>query len=47
MTWSAAAALEDHRVDAVQVQQVAEHQPGGTAADDADLRAEWERTMRP
>ena len=34
-----AAVLDDDRIDAVQVQQVAEHQPGGSGADDADLCA--------
>ena len=34
-----AAVLEDDRVDALEVQQVAEHQPGGAGADDADLCA--------
>ena len=33
------AALEDHRVDALQVQQLTEHQTGRAAADDADLGA--------
>ena len=31
--------LEDHRVDAVVVKQVAEGEPGGAGADDAHLRA--------
>ena len=40
----AGAALEDHRIDAHAVQQVTEHQPGRTAADDADLGAGAERS---
>ena len=35
------AALEDHRVDALQMQQLTEHQAGRAAADDADLGAVW------
>ena len=31
--------LDDHRIDAVAVQQMAQHQAGGPGADDADLRA--------
>ena len=34
----AAAVLDDDRVDAVQMQQMAEQQPGRTCADDSDLR---------
>ena len=33
----AAAVLDDDRIDAVQMQQLAEQQPGRTRADDADL----------
>ena len=35
------AALEDHRVDPLQMQQVTEHQAGRAAAYDADLGAVW------
>ncbi len=35
----AAPVLEDDRVDALEVQQMREHQPGGTGADDPDLGA--------
>ena len=35
----AAASLEHHRLDAGQVQQLREHEPGRAGADDRDLRA--------
>ena len=35
----AAARFDDHRRDAFQVQEVSEHQAGGTGAHNADLRA--------
>ena len=35
----AVAGLEDHRLDAAQVQQLAEHEPGRARPDDADLSA--------
>src|SRR5216684_4671343 len=35
----AAAALQDHRLDALEVQEMGEHQPGRSSADDTDLRA--------
>src|SRR5688572_26053046 len=35
----AAAVLDHHRVDAVQMQQLGEQQPRGTGTNDADLRA--------
>lgn len=38
-----AAILDDDRIDTAEVQQVAEHQPGRTGADDADLGAGAQR----
>ena len=35
----AAARLEDHRVDALQLQELRQHQAGRACADDADLRS--------
>ena len=35
----AAGALDDHRLDALQVQDLRQHEPGRTGADDAHLRA--------
>jgi hypothetical protein len=35
----AASVFEDHRVDALEMQEVAEREPGRTRADDADLGA--------
>ncbi len=35
----ATARLEDHRVDALQLQELRQHQAGRACADDADLRA--------
>ena len=35
----ATAVFEDHRVDALEVQEMAEHEPGRPGADDAYLRA--------
>jgi hypothetical protein len=35
-----AAILEDDRVDPTKVEQLAEHQPGGSGADDGNLGAE-------
>ena len=40
ITYSSAAILEDHRVDALQVQQVTEHQTGRARPDDGHLGAE-------
>ncbi len=39
----AAAALEDHRLDAPKVQQLRQQQPGRSRSDDADLRAHASR----
>jgi hypothetical protein len=36
----AAAVLQDHAIDALEVEEVREHQPGGAGADDTDLGAQ-------
>ncbi len=41
-----AAALDDHRLDALPVQKVREQQPRGPRADDADLCAQLQRIRR-
>ena len=35
----AGAAFQDNRIDSLQMQQMREHQPGGTTTDDSDLGA--------